>query len=1238
MGFKSPEVHETQILTNQDDFSDESKGREKLIPLLQSKDKQCSPDKAHQHGWKPLTVSAVVLFSFALASFILAAMIEILAQQSSRNGGLALSPSPNDIPAYARFGYLFLPTIIAVVYSLLWSWIDLDVKRIQPWVEMSKPEGATATRSIFLDYPYDFVAFAPVRAARRRHWAVFYSGTVMVMIFWLITPLQSAILGSGPVIVRGNVAVTAKQVLRPASEQILTMDQSILNEGYAITWLKQPYPPYTTPEYTLLPFEVERDTKRAPSTNWTGTTTKFWTELNCWPSEIYPGYPIYDFLDGRGCNASDIVPYGAQATPEQPYKMQYIGYHNSPWADYWLSLTCSKAATHQFLAIWARYKEKEEVSSVFCETNYFKQQVNATVSAHTKTPIAESIVPVGPRETLSTAEFNSSAFEHLLGAGVSSVELEVQREYPFGHLLEQHHQVKHLGLRWPASPLVGFAIGSRNVTTLDPFQNDTFMGEAFNATHKMLFSLAVRRMLTNASIVSSDVGNVEFVQHGIIVSRLFSAIVEGSLLLVGVFSLLLWFHSKRAPSRLAADPASVGSLMSVCQNSSVLLDKFAGKGCLSEEKLREEFEDKRFRLLCGCQSRSGQTVIKVIDTRQEFIESQRISLPEPDAELSMGHYSPVKPLALRREIGLLVIVSMVGALAALVYLKLEELRIGGLVRPTTNFEVLQILENYIPTMFATLLEPFWVLVNRLLCTLQPFKELWSGQRRAKGSINARYTSMPPQFVFWRAAKSGHFMLVAICLLAMLSNLLAVGLGGLFNELPVSVYQACEMQQLMKPVLNNDSITGSQARRSFSGVIAYEMQFYIAMNNVSQGTPLPAWVNKEYFFQPFEPVTELGYRADAYTAQTRGFGINPSCSAAATIKSKGRAPALNYTYTRDGQTFPGCPTTFSQPDLDLNTTWSSMSSGPSTAETVRSLGADYGTSPCEVPVILSWSRSSQTQDKLNGEMETWFVVCEPVFTTSMFNVTVNSEGQILDAVQTSDSSPTLDYPLSTNNTDAITTHLNRLIDGGPFPWHNDTLSRDWINYLLKIQPGHAAILDPLTVPNTTELAPAVGAIYRQLWAIFVSLNPQFFETHTAPVVLDGGGTERHTETRIFMDPTALVISLAVLGLNIAVAVVLYAGSIKHFLPRMPTTIGSILAYVAPSRAVREYDGPGSLASATFSFGRFVGDDGRAHVGVELYPYVIPVKLSSLRKGETGPRKGILRRVLGHGRKDEGDTWL
>ncbi|CAI0645263.1 unnamed protein product [Colletotrichum noveboracense] len=1195
-----------------------------------------------------MTIGAPVLFSFAFVSFILAVIIEILAQQSQRAGGLALSPSTNEIPTFAKFCYLFLPTIVAVIYSLLWSWIDLDVKRLQPWLEMSRPEGATAEHSIFLDYPYEFVAFVPFKAARRGHWATFYAATVMVIIFWLLTPLQSAILGTRPVRVERAAQVFSYVAPRAAPDQAFILDQSILNEGYAQTWLDQPLPPYTTDDYTLLPFKAESRDTPVSSTNWTGSTTKYWTELECWPAEASrngpPSKETYDFLNGRGCNASEIDVYGNHDN-SQPYKMLYLGYYSSPWSDYWLGMTCSKeSAGGQFLATWGHslnYPDyKINLTSLFCETNYYKQAVNATVSSVDYVPLEDSVVPLGPRERIEEKEFNITAFERLISSGLSvsdvtpALQEKVVRDYPFEHLLEQHQQVADLGVMWPMTPMTGFAIGShKNVTSLEFFRDEAVLGEAFNSTHKMLFNLALRRVLDNVTVAGLSEGNVDFILHGIIVSRLFSAIVESFLGLVGFFTILLWWHGHRATSRLTMDPASLGSLISLCKNSPMLLDRFAGKGALSEEALKQVFTDQRFKLFCGCQSQSREMVIKVVDVRDESNEEQRISLSQPDPLFPVGHYSPVKPWALRREVGVAVIVVMMGGVAALIYLKLLEQQNKGIIRPNASFEVLQLLENYVPTIIATLLEPFWVLVNRLLCLLQPFRDLWSGKRPAKGSISARYTSLPPQFVFWRASRSGHFILTAMCGLALLSNLLAVGLGGLFNEEPIAIEHPHEFQQSIMPRLNNESVY------NFSNPIApYEIPFLITMNNVTQNTPLTRWVSHEYFFQPFKVIPNDTAPANTYSARTTGFGVNPSCSDMGTFKTRGNTPEVNYTITRNGEAVQGCPSSFTTKVLDLNTTIYKDLTGQASAEYVSIMNKDItDLTICQVPVMFGWSRSAQAANK-TGEMETWAVVCDPVFTTAMFDVTVDSDGYVISSSQVSESSPTLDYPLSTNHTDMMITIINSLFTANKNKWHNDTFARDWINYLLKIQPGHADLLDPKSTPDIPSLIPDLEALYRQIYVLALGNTQQnLWETYPEPLTITG---IRHvTETRIFMNTTALAISLAVLGINIAVAIALYGLAIKHFLPRMPTTIGSILAYLAPSRAVREYDGPGSLQSATFSFGRYVAEDGRAHVGIELDPFVVPVKLSALRKGDTEPRNGLLRRILGRRKVERGDeTWL
>lgn len=113
-------------------------------------------------------MTSMVLGCLALLTLLIAAAIEVLAQRSAAFGGLAISSCLEEIPNYAMWSYLYGPNLVAVLYSLIWNWVDLDVRRMQPWLELSKPDGSKAEDSLLLDYPFDFIAFAPLKAAKKR--------------------------------------------------------------------------------------------------------------------------------------------------------------------------------------------------------------------------------------------------------------------------------------------------------------------------------------------------------------------------------------------------------------------------------------------------------------------------------------------------------------------------------------------------------------------------------------------------------------------------------------------------------------------------------------------------------------------------------------------------------------------------------------------------------------------------------------------------------------------------------------------------------------------------------------------------------------------------------------------------------------------------------------------------------------------------------------------------------------
>ena len=106
-----------------------------------------------------------MLLSMIGFAAVLIAALEYLSRLSDRDGGILLSNG--DFPAYVTFVNTYLPTILAVILGLLWTWIDLDARRLEPYFRLSEPRGATPESSLDLNYPFDYVALASFKALRK---------------------------------------------------------------------------------------------------------------------------------------------------------------------------------------------------------------------------------------------------------------------------------------------------------------------------------------------------------------------------------------------------------------------------------------------------------------------------------------------------------------------------------------------------------------------------------------------------------------------------------------------------------------------------------------------------------------------------------------------------------------------------------------------------------------------------------------------------------------------------------------------------------------------------------------------------------------------------------------------------------------------------------------------------------------------------------------------------------------
>jgi hypothetical protein len=123
-------------------------------------------------GWKPNAFRILPLAAIIIASWALIVTLQLLLVKSQREGGVIIADTLDDIALDKSFLYKYLPTIIALIYSVFWGWIDLQVKRLEPYHQLSKPGGAWGKDSLLLSYPFDFLPLVPISALRKRYVSV----------------------------------------------------------------------------------------------------------------------------------------------------------------------------------------------------------------------------------------------------------------------------------------------------------------------------------------------------------------------------------------------------------------------------------------------------------------------------------------------------------------------------------------------------------------------------------------------------------------------------------------------------------------------------------------------------------------------------------------------------------------------------------------------------------------------------------------------------------------------------------------------------------------------------------------------------------------------------------------------------------------------------------------------------------------------------------------------------------
>ena len=203
-------------------------------------------------AWKPWSLYPPFLGLFACLSTAFLVCIKLLRQRSGRDGGLAFYPADDDIPTTVFIAYNYAPTILTTLFSILWSIVDFDVKRMEPYTQISNSRGHQFPLSLlFLDYAFEPPWKVPYRAYKNRHWTVAVTSTIFLTISIFLAPMQSALLGLTVISKSHEATVSAWPNLPLVSEQSQFFTGETVNQANSIVLHNASLPTFTTENYVI---------------------------------------------------------------------------------------------------------------------------------------------------------------------------------------------------------------------------------------------------------------------------------------------------------------------------------------------------------------------------------------------------------------------------------------------------------------------------------------------------------------------------------------------------------------------------------------------------------------------------------------------------------------------------------------------------------------------------------------------------------------------------------------------------------------------------------------------------------------------------------------------------------------------------------------------------------------------------------------------------------------------------
>jgi len=575
--------------------------------------------------------------------------LEGLRQYSDREGGLVFFGYTDDVSDIQTFAYNYLPIIVSLVLVLVWTVTDFDVLRLEPYFQLSRPEGAPAT-VLFINYNFGQTILTPINAARRRHWVVLWVSFVTLSIRMILPALQSTVFELREVTVVDHGTMKSWPNLVDLDTQASWMSTQANNTADSLLSSDEQLRRSRSSNYAVAPVEIP-GSDQDESTMWTLDQTLYWAQLSCQNVLVEDKLTVaiddpqaaYSTIswNASGIDLDDTYGGATKCTLDFHYDSVFFPTTDYLQVRYWepvISFAAKEAYPNRTQAFTASGCDPYDLYGMLigvnatnpnststdysasgiafaCDITYHKAE--ARISMHSNSSITSIRIDPATTSTLTKAEFNIEHFQALLSqrAPYTSDMLFISENSTTG-----------------ARTVTELPVISQELGELQPLlvlDTSTIMTEAefvskIERDVKQTFVLTLGRLFDPETaptvIAASRLSN----QVAIAVVDFAALWSELILILATLTAVYLLYMYRSRELFLQSDPGSIGAMCSITADvfhpSNILAEPVAEFHQFSTRQLRRIFKNAR------CYWRPGPS-----GNRLEILAEDGLYHPSPQA-------------------------------------------------------------------------------------------------------------------------------------------------------------------------------------------------------------------------------------------------------------------------------------------------------------------------------------------------------------------------------------------------------------------------------------------------------------------------------------------------------------------------------------------------------------------------------------------------------------------------------